>query len=109
MTFAFARRLVSSTIRHVPRRRTHQSYRPRMESLEARLALTAGALDPNFGTDGKVLTDFTLPLDLPGIDSGRQVAIQQADGKIVLAGSSQNFQVGARAIALARYNIDGSL
>jgi uncharacterized delta-60 repeat protein len=57
-----------------------------------------GSLDPSFGGDGKVTTDFG------GFDRANAVAIQ-ADGKIVAAGwccAGQNF-------ALARYNADGSL
>ena len=60
-----------------------------------------GTLDSGFGVDGKVLTDFGGRLDLA-------VAIAvQADGKIVVAGRSQdNADV---QYALARYNADGSL
>jgi hypothetical protein len=42
------------------------------------------ALDPTFGSDGKVTTDFGL-----SNDTGRGMAIQ-ADGKMVVAGYSQN-------------------
>ncbi|MEX2173577.1 MAG: SBBP repeat-containing protein [Pirellulaceae bacterium] len=65
--------------------------------------LAAGTLDPNFGTGGKVLTDFA-----SSDDFGRQVAIQQADGKIVVAGNSRTGTDPFQA-ALARYNANGTL
>ncbi|MBI4646547.1 MAG: hypothetical protein HY738_08130 [Bacteroidia bacterium] len=57
---------------------------------------TDGSLDNNFGCNGKVITDFS-----GGIDQGNSVAIQ-ADGKIIVAGTSSS------DIALVRYGIDGS-
>ncbi|HET6771374.1 MAG TPA: delta-60 repeat domain-containing protein [Actinomycetota bacterium] len=61
---------------------------------------TDGSLDPAFGGDGKVTTDFG------GFDDAFAVAIQ-GDGKIVAAGSAT---VSATAdFALARYKTDGSL
>lgn len=61
-----------------------------------------GTLDTTFGGDGTITTDFT-----PFLDFGRAVVIQ-ADGKIVMAGSSG--QGGANAkFALTRYNSDGTL
>jgi uncharacterized delta-60 repeat protein len=51
-----------------------------------------GNLDPSFGSDGKVLTDFG-----GSEDHGNDVAIQP-DGKIVVGGST-----GASDFALARY------
>src|SRR5919199_618135 len=59
-----------------------------------------GELDPTFGAGGKVLTD------LGGLDVARAVGIQ-ADGKIVLAGSSSGDQ--GTDVALARYDRDGTL
>jgi uncharacterized delta-60 repeat protein len=57
-----------------------------------------GSLDATFGTGGKVTTNFTGSSD----DVASAVAIQ-FDGKIIVAGDSQdNF-------AVARYNPDGSL
>jgi uncharacterized delta-60 repeat protein len=76
--------------------------------LEDRIALTAGSLDPTFGMDGKVLTDFTRPAELVGNDMGSAVAIQQADGKIVVVGNSNSFET-TNELVLARYNTDGSL
>lgn len=54
----------------------------------------AGALDNNFGGDGKIITDFGVT------DFGRSVAIQP-DGKIVVAGYSY---IGNGNFAVARYN-----
>ncbi len=54
--------------------------------------------DENFGTDGKVTTDFAAG----SVDIARSIAIQ-TDGKIVVVGASGD------DFALARYNIDGSL
>jgi uncharacterized delta-60 repeat protein len=62
-----------------------------------------GGLDPHFGTDGKVLTDF----DSGSTDEANAVVIQP-DGKIVAAGSSGKAGRGMDA-ALARYERDGSL
>jgi len=56
-----------------------------------------GSQDSSFGINGKIITDFS-----GGIDIGKSVKIQ-ADGKIIVAGSSSG------DIALARYNSDGNL
>ena len=60
-----------------------------------------GTLDNTFDTDGKVTTAFGF-----GEDYGGDIALQP-DGKIIVAGSSE--QGGHWDIALARYNSDGSL
>jgi len=60
----------------------------------------AGDLDPTFGNNGLVTTDFAFSYDLPPA-----LAIQ-ADGRIVLAGYSGGYPFD---FALARYNPDGSL
>jgi uncharacterized delta-60 repeat protein len=57
-----------------------------------------GTLDPTFGGNGKVTTGFT-----GGDDGARDVAIQ-ADGRIVVVGSTDLGE-----FALARYEIDGML
>ncbi|MFM7738881.1 MAG: delta-60 repeat domain-containing protein, partial [Planctomycetota bacterium] len=60
-----------------------------------------GSLDSSFGTGGKVTTDFGVSWD-----GGNSVTVQ-ADGKIVVAGSTLN---GSNwDFALVRYNADGSL
>jgi uncharacterized delta-60 repeat protein len=60
-----------------------------------------GDLDRSFDGDGKVATDFAA-----GRDGAFDVQIQ-GDGKIVAAGESR--RGGVSAIALARYNRDGTL
>ena len=79
---------------------------------------TDGSLDTAFGTGGKVTTDF---MDTsfganggvstaigPGQDIGYSVVLQ-ADGKIVVAGTSRAQQFSDQNFALVRYNADGSL
>ena len=61
----------------------------------------AGDLDPTFGGDGKVTTDFG-----PGQNSAEDVAIQ-SDGKIVVVGTAN--VGGGLEFALARYNPNGDL
>jgi uncharacterized delta-60 repeat protein len=63
---------------------------------------TDGSLDAGFGTGGKVLTNFG------GDDAANDVALQ-ADGKIVIVGSSTNLVTFNTDIALARFNKNGSL
>ena len=62
-----------------------------------------GTLDSTFGTGGKVITDF----NNGSSDSYPAIAIQ-ADGKIVLVGTSNIINVG-RVFAVTRYNPDGTL
>jgi len=62
---------------------------------------TDGSLDTSFGGTGKVTTDFG-----GSADSASSVAIQ-ADGRIIVAGSTSNLSSGD--FALVRYNSDGSL
>ena len=64
--------------------------------------LPDGALDPTFGGDGKLTTDF------PGVDARAFALVLQSDGKLVAAGYSYE---GGKSIqfALARYLPDGAL
>ena len=63
-----------------------------------------GSLDPTFGGDGKVTTEFGSYTS----DTAYAVALQP-DGKIVVAGTS-NARAGHEFdFALARYDVDGSL
>jgi uncharacterized delta-60 repeat protein len=62
-----------------------------------------GTLDPAFGLNGKVTTNFTV-----GEADGANAVAIQADGKIVAAGFDSRSN-GTRRFALARYNPDGSL
>ncbi len=67
---------------------------------------TPGDLDPSFGTNGKVITNVSGCSNCPESASSANAAAIQTDGKIVAAGFSSTFGPG---IALARYNLDGSL
>ncbi len=60
-----------------------------------------GSLDAGFGTGGEVTTDF-------GANDGGYTVALQADGKIVVAGTTNN-NGSNFDFALARYNSDGSL
>jgi uncharacterized delta-60 repeat protein len=61
----------------------------------------AGALDPTFGSGGKVTTDFGVTAD-----TAKAMGLQN-DGKIVIAGTTTG--VNGSDIALARYLPDGML
>ena len=60
-----------------------------------------GDLDPTFGIDGRVTTDY-----IGTSDWGWAVAIQP-DGKVVVVGTTQSTG-GDADFAVARYNSDGS-
>jgi uncharacterized delta-60 repeat protein len=77
----------------------------RIEWLEDRVLLDAGGLDPTFGSGGLVMTNFLAP----SRDSGQAVAVQQSDGKIVMAGVAQAPGSETEQWALARYNLNGTL
>src|SRR5947207_12027993 len=63
-----------------------------------------GDLDPTFGTDGKVLTDFDHSTDI-----ANAVAVQ-TDGKLVVIGTTYiNNDFSDEDFAVARYNPDGTL
>ncbi|MCG3155068.1 MAG: hypothetical protein DKINENOH_01670 [bacterium] len=63
----------------------------------------AGSLDPAFGSNGQVTTDFIGP----NLEVGQGVAIAPADGRILVAGYTNDD--GGSDFALARYMPDGSL
>ena len=67
------------------------------------MLLTAGFLDPDFGANGKVLTDF------PSTSEGAQGMALQADGKAVVVGFSTAGGGAGHNFALARYSLDGAL
>jgi uncharacterized delta-60 repeat protein len=85
---AFARRSSRSLERAV---------RSTIESLEDRRLFAAGALDTSFSADGKVLTPIGQTFDLA------QAQAVQADGKILIAGSSGG------NVAVTRLNANGTL
>lgn len=62
-----------------------------------------GSLDPTFGVDGKVSTDF----GNNRFDYGYAVTLQP-DGKILMTGES-NISGNASDFGVVRYNVDGSL
>lgn len=72
-----------------------------MVGLTPRVEAAAGALDPTFGSLGKVRT----PLDPVSGETLYSIAIQ-ADGKIVAAGFGPS---GGGGVGIVRYNSDGSL
>jgi uncharacterized delta-60 repeat protein len=78
--------------------------RLRLEQLEDRLVPSAGQLDPTFGAGGAVTTDIQGPTE-NGADA---LVVNQADGKVLVAGDSGSSQAGQR-LDLVRYNTDGSL
>jgi uncharacterized delta-60 repeat protein len=64
---------------------------------------TSGALDPGFGTRGKVLT----PSGSSSDDAAGAAVVVQPDGRIVVAGYSGSSSTGD--VALARYTKSGAL
>lgn len=64
---------------------------------------TANTLDPTFGTNGIVRTDFA-----GNIDQANAIAIQP-NGQIIAAGSSFSNSKTVEDFIVARYNADGSL
>lgn len=64
---------------------------------------SVGSLDTTFGINGRVTTDFGRQTD-----SARAIALQPADGKIVVAGNANQPLADPTAV-LARYNFDGTL
>jgi uncharacterized delta-60 repeat protein len=86
--------------RRTPGPRSHHgTFRPCLEALEDRCLLSAGALDPTFGTAGEVTN--------PTFSNGASAVVVQADGKIVV-GSEMIGTNGSPSFALARYDPDGS-
>jgi uncharacterized delta-60 repeat protein len=78
------------------------AYRPQLEALEDRRLLSAGALDPTFGSGGLVTSALASSADTKGM------AIQ-SDGKIVVTGWAADPSTNHRDFMAARYNLDGSL
>src|SRR5262249_44194577 len=79
---------------------TLNSFRPRLEALEDRTLLAAGALDPTFGNQGEVITSIA-----NGSPQANAVAIQP-DGKIVVVGDI--YHPGYRQWLVERYLPDGT-
>lgn len=74
-----------------------------IESLEDRRVMAAGELDPTFGLGGVVVTD----IQGPTTNAARDVAVTQADGKVLVLGTTMS--AAGKATTLLRYNTDGSL
>ena len=80
----------------------HSDWALLIERLEDRTLLAAtGSLDSKFGQDGRVTTDFGRG------ETATSMAIDPRNGKIVVAGLSEDGS--HHELALARYNADGSL
>ncbi len=77
-------------------------FRPQLEILEDRSTPSAGVLDTSFDGDGLVNFNFSFT------DSLQAMAIQ-ADGKIVVGGSTWDGSPTNYDFALARFNPNGSL
>ncbi len=60
----------------------------------------AGSLDPSFGTGGKVETAF-------GNNARPADAVLQSDGKLVVVGTFDNFQVATQVFGVVRYLANG--
>jgi uncharacterized delta-60 repeat protein len=82
-------------------------FRPRLEFLEERTLLSAGSLDPHFGTGGTAVIPFPTPNGPPSAASASAIAVQ--GDKTVLAGSDFNVTDSFGDFAVARLNKDGSL
>src|SRR3954447_6080876 len=87
--------------RRKPPQMRRSNFKPWAEVLEDRTLLSAGDLDPTFGSGGKVVTSLGTSQDWASA-----VAIQ-GDGKAVVVGES--VQGTASDLAVARYNTDGTL
>ena len=76
-----------------------------VESLEGRRLLSAGQLDPSFGTQGNAVAGFN------GLNVQATAVVVQGDGKTVVVGTASapsSDNVGTD-IALARFNYNGTL
>jgi uncharacterized delta-60 repeat protein len=75
--------------------RLRRAFRPLADALEGRTLLTAGALDPTFGTGGSVHTSF----NPGGLSRSAQV---MADGSILVVGGPVDF-------GLVKFTAEGKL
>jgi uncharacterized delta-60 repeat protein len=104
-----------TTRQRAPRRRpafSHHVSRLRLEGLEDRCLLSAGALDPTFGNGAGYVT--TWPSSYGGV---AETVLVQPDGKILAVGEISAAVPGTKkgnltihtVFGVARYNTDGSL
>lgn len=75
--------------------------------VSATMASTPGQLDTTFGTSGTVITSVNTGSTLVTGDETARAVVIQADGKIIVAGSTNNGS--NRDMALLRYNANGTL
>jgi uncharacterized delta-60 repeat protein len=68
--------------------RRRRAFRPLADALEGRTLLTAGALDPTFGTGGSVLTSFKPETSQSGYGDLPRAAHVLADGSILVVGNT---------------------
>jgi uncharacterized delta-60 repeat protein len=78
--------------------------RPVLERLEDRLAPSAGQLDPTFGVNGVV---NNLNIGGPTPSTARAIVVTEGDGKVIVAGTSDD-PYGGHRLAVLRFNSDGS-
>jgi uncharacterized delta-60 repeat protein len=96
--------------RPAPRRRPafrRPAFRPRVEAMEERCLLTAGALDPTFGNGAGYVTT-SLSHNKGELDDFAYSALIRPDGKIIAVGDTST-NLSTHAVGLARYNPNGSL
>jgi uncharacterized delta-60 repeat protein len=74
-------------------------FRPCLQALEDRCLLSAGQLDPTFGSGGSVISDAQQPTST----AAAALTVTQPDGKVIIAGTDRGH------ILVARYDSDGSL
>ncbi len=86
------------------RKRTAGNYvAAQVEVMEERRLLSAGTVDPTFGSGGTVTTNFSGPATGSPVD----LVVTQPDGKAIMVVNSVS-AAGPQMVAL-RYNTDGSL
>jgi uncharacterized delta-60 repeat protein len=89
--------------RSVPARNRSRTFRPRLEALEDRCLLNAGALDPTFGNGGIVQTP-----PIPGsLDDEADRAFVLPTGQLMVVGTTQ--QPSDYAVTISRYQANGTL
>ena len=76
------------------------------EALEGRRLLSAGDLDPTFGSGGTVRFPYVSQV---GVNTTAHGVIAQPDGKVILVGSTDPRADGNTDFLVARFNADGSL
>jgi uncharacterized delta-60 repeat protein len=81
-------------------------FQPQVDALEDRCLLSAGALDPTFGSGGIVTTQVSTGGSRNDIANA---VILQSDGKIVAAGSAEIGKNNTASQALVRYSPAGGL